>query len=188
MEEDSPQAEDVPRDGKQTIARRRLTLLAAAMAGGLFAIVAVVVTYAVFNRETASQVTAELVQQASDRWDTHGPQNYDLEVALTKRRVERHRVEVRRGEVVRYTLDDHEMTRRRSFDTWSVPGMFGTIEADVENVRLVETGEAQAYTPRLSLWGTFDEEFGIPRRYRRVQWGADFEVSWDVVEFKIINE
>ncbi len=174
-------------ENRRETARRRLSLIGVAIAGALFAIVVVTIVLTLMNRETMPSVTADTLLQSSMRWDAEGPPSYDIEVMLKKHRVERHRVEVRDGEVVRYTLDDHEMTRRRAFDTWSVPGMFGTIEADVENIRLAETGKAKPHTPRLTLWGTFDQKYGIPRRYRRVQWGANFEVSWEVVEFKVVE-
>ena len=110
-----------------------------------------------------------------------------MEVKLSKNQVEIHRVEVRDGDVRGYTLNDLPMTRRRTFDTWSVPGMFSTIERDVENVELVASGKAGPYTPRLTLWGIFHEQYGFPERYRRIQWGSDMEVSWEVTEFRVVE-
>ena len=60
------------------------------------------------------------------------------------------------------TLDGHELTNRRTLGTWAVPGMFNTIQIDVENQARKDRGE-------LLLRAEFDPQLGIPRRYERVE-------------------
>lgn len=84
--------------------------------------------------------------------------------------------------------------------------MFSTLADDFRNVELVESGQADETTPRLSLYGEFHPVYGYPQRYRRITWsqgreqsmahrvgragarsaaasGAELEVSWEVVRF-----
>ncbi len=168
-------------------ARRKLSLVVAAICGAGLSLVIVVGFYIATGRNSAEHFSEEDLSIGIQRWAISKPNNYNIEVKQVKQRTEIHRVEVRDGRAARYTINDREMTRRRTFDTWTVPGMFGTIERDLENVRLVKTGNEDAYTPRLTLWGSLNPKYGYPARYRRVQWGADFQVSWEVTEFTVVD-
>lgn len=168
-------------------ARRKLSLVVAAICGGGLSLIIAVAGYIAAGRGSQEHFSHEDLAIGIKRWADSKPHSYDIEIKLTKQRTEVHRVEVRDGRAVRYTINDREMTRRRTFDTWTVPGMFGTVERDLENVRLVKTDSAEAYTPRLTLWGSLHPKYGYPERYRRVQLGADFQVSWEVTEFTVTD-
>jgi len=103
-------------------ARRKLALVVAGLMGASVALVVVLLMIAVFNRQDSPAVTADVLSAAARRWEATGPDNYDVEIKLTTRQAELHRVEVRDGKVRTYTRNGRAMTRRRTFGTWSVPG------------------------------------------------------------------
>ena len=176
------------REVSRAKARRKLAFVVAGLMGAGVAFVVVILAMAVFNRQDSPAVTASTLSAASRLWDATGPDDYDLEVKLTTRQTELHRVEVRGGEVRAYSRNGRPMTRRRTFGTWSVPGMFSTIERDVANVKRFEEGSAEQNCPKLTLWGTFDADYGYPKKYHRIEWGSDVEVSWEVTQFKVVSE
>jgi len=137
-------------------------------------------------RTTAPHVTADRLSEAIAVWENAAPESYDIEVRLVTTQTETHRVQVRDGEVAGYWRNGTPMNKRRTIETWTVPGMFSTIERDVENVVQVERGESDANTPQLTLWGTFHPQYGFPQTYRRIQWGSDTDVSWQVVQFEVV--
>ncbi len=184
MDEDSHNKQQELRQRSQ----RRLARMGAALVGVVFGLIVAILIACWMWRDRTPRVASSDLAAARQRWDGNGPSDYDLEVRLEKQQVELHRVEVRDGQVRRYTLNGHEMSRRRTFETWSVPGMFGTIQHDVDNLDLVQTGDATTSTPRLTLWGTFHPQYGYPASYRRFQWGTDYEVAWEVTEFRVATD
>ena len=63
--------------------------------------------------------------------------------------------------------------------------MFGTMSRDVETLERHAAGRADATTPRLTLRAQFDPQYAFPARYRRIEWGSDVEVAWEVTEFRV---
>lgn len=120
---------------------------------------------------------------ARDRWQKHDAANYDIEVRVTGSRPAVHRVEVRDGKATAAWINDVPHSQQRTYSTWSVPGMFGTIGRDIDHIECHAAGKADHTTPRLTLRAEFDSESGLPRRYRRIEWGSPVEVSWEVVKF-----
>src|SRR5262249_26374052 len=118
------------------------------------------------------------------RWEKNGPADYELDVAIAGNRPGRVHVEVRKGEVVKMTRDDVEPKQRRTWDVWSVPGMFDTIGQELENAH----DPARAFnTPgatQMVMWADFDRKLGYPLRYDRVVLGANFETHWRVTNFR----
>jgi hypothetical protein len=98
---------------------------------------------------------------------------------------------VRDGNVEVATRDGEVLSRRRTVDTWSVPGMFETIHSDVINVERHRDGKADRNTQQLLIRGVLDETHGAPLRYHRTelrQWGPNVEVMWEVKRFEIVEE
>jgi hypothetical protein len=121
---------------------------------------------------------------ARDRWQKNGPASYDIEVRVTGSRAAVHRVQVRDGHAKMAWIDGVPHSQQRTYSTWSVPGMFGTIGRDIDHIERRAAGKADQTTPRLTLRAEFDAESGLPRRYRRIEWGSPVEVSWEVVKFE----
>lgn len=158
-----------------------------AIAGVLIGLAGILVIIAVRGRDPSPEFTRAEFEAARERWRSAGPTSYDLEVEVVGQQPAVYRVEVRQGEVVLATIDGRPLKQRRTFDTWTVPGMFDTMERDVENLELVAAGRAKQETPRLTLRATFDPVLGFPQRYRRIEWGASRDMVWEVREFKSVQ-
>jgi hypothetical protein len=127
---------------------------------------------------------------ARQRWSQAAPTDYDLEVVVEGRQPATYRVEVRGGEVQVALRNGLPLTQPRTMGTWSVPGMFGTIEIDLENVE--RSAEDASPTPdaKLLLRARFDGQYGYPARYHRIELvrhGVNPEVSWTVTKFDVLR-
>jgi len=128
---------------------------------------------------------------AKDKWKASAPENYDIEVEVTGTRPATYRVQVRGGVAVAASIVDQQgqetpQMQQRTFGTWSVPGMFGTMSKDVEVLEKHAKGKADKFTPRLTLRAEFDPKYGYPAAYRRIQWRSAVEVKWRVTKFAVI--
>jgi hypothetical protein len=137
------------------------------------------------NYDPTPTLTPELFHAAHERWKAVAPLNYDIEVRVTGSQPVTYRVEVRAGEARAAWRNGHGLTTRRTFGTWSVPGMFSTISRDIDAVERHAAGKADRFTPRLTLRAEFDPQYSYPKRYRRIQDRSTVEVAWEVVEFRV---
>ena len=92
-------------------------------------------------------------------------------------------MEVRNGQAVRATRDGDELKDPRTLGTWSVPGMFDTMQSDVDHITEPIPISARE-SHRVSPQAEFDTQYAYPRRYRRIEWGSSIEVGWEVTEFQ----
>jgi hypothetical protein len=128
-------------------------------------------------------------EAARKLWAQNGPADYNIEIQVLGRQEATYSAEVRNGEVQSAKRNGTPLKQRRTFDTWSVPGMFETIGRDVENLEKVKSGRADASTPRLRLRCKFDEKYGYPLRYLREESsgvGDNPEVIWEVKKFEVL--
>jgi len=124
---------------------------------------------------------------ARARWAQVALSDYDLETEVSGRQGATYRTCVRGGRVIRASRDGQPLSGSRTLGTWSVPGMFLTIERDVENVERAGRGQVDPQIAGLELRGQFDPRTGLPRRYFRTQRGGRGEagaVSWRVTVFE----
>jgi len=171
--------------------RRIAALTTAALFGGLVGIGALLAIVVARTENTLPPLRPSDFYRARQQWEAHPLLNYNIEVAVTGRQAATYEVEVRDGEVVTAKRDGVALTRHRTFDTWSIPGMFTTIHSDVANVERHEAGTAETQTPQLQLRGLFDKRYGFPRRYHRTElkkWGPNQEVMWEVERFEIVGK
>lgn len=166
----------------------------------------VLVFWVLSFRDPLPALSEEEFRAAQARWRDQGPANYDVQVQVSGAQPAVYRVAVRRSEPVAAYRNGRPLPQRRTWETWSVPGMFGTLASDFRHVATMEAGRADASTPRLSLSGLFHPRYGYPQRYRRLMLGqgqagsmaqrigngADrtgtmvpSEVTWEVTEFTI---
>lgn len=123
---------------------------------------------------------------ARERWQKHELPNYDIEVEVTGTQGAKYRVQVREGKAIAAWRNEKPLLQERTFSTWSVRGMFGTISRDIDHLERRAAGKADQNTPRLTLRGEFDEKTGYPSSYRRIEWGSNVEVSWEVTKFETL--
>ena len=141
------------------------------------------------NRHSPEEFSIEQFDEAQHRWNQSGPDNYDIEVQVTGRQAATYRVAVRKGEVISAQRNGQPLKQLRTLGTWSVPGMFGTISKDVENLEKTAHNLADDTTPQLSLSADFHPHYGYPEHYLRLEWGsANSKVSWKVIEFRPFQE
>ena len=124
-------------------------------------------------------LTAEALKQAEAKWRDAQIRDYDIEIEVQARQRETYAVEVRDGEPLQAWRNERPLKQIRTFDTWSVPGMFDTIHSDFDR-----TDRQGKPAPELMLRAEFDERTGVPLKYKRIQWGADIEISWRVTKFE----
>lgn len=174
--------EDVP---KSAIPYRRMFIgLAAGLTLGLLTMVGL----ALVNRGKVSpKLTPEVFRAAIAKWESEQPRDYDIEIQVRGNQPATYFVEVRNGEARLALRNGKPLTQRRTFSTWSVPGMFATMSRDVDALERRATGKADESTPDLNLRATFDPRYGYPARYRRLQYQSSVEVEWEVTRFEVIH-
>lgn len=155
--------------------------------GVLAGLASIFLFLAIRGRDPSPEFSRAEFEAAQARWESSGPTSYDLAVEVVGPQPAEYRVVVREGEVQSATIDGRPLKQRRTLDTWSVPGMFTTMERDVANRELVATGRARPDTPRLTLRADFHPKYGYPQRYRRIEWGTGRDMVWQVREFQPLD-
>jgi len=141
------------------------------------------------HKQTLPKLTPDRFFEAKVCWEENAPPSYNIQIAVTGRQAAVYYAEIRDGEVFAATRDGDMLSRRRTVDTWTVPGMFATIQSDVVNLEKHLAGTADRNTPQVLLRGYFDEQTGVPLRYHRTElnkWGPNAEVMWEVTQFEIV--
>lgn len=147
-----------------------------------FAVVALLLAVEFFVVERIPLLTAKELDLAKKLWNEHGPVDYDMSIELRGVRPGKVEISVRHRVVVAETRDGREPPEH-TWDTWSVPGMFDTLEKDLD---IAENPEQAIQAPPGTKWQLFcefDPELGIPRRYHRLASGGP-EVYWRVTKFE----
>lgn len=169
---------------KSAIPYRRVFVgLAAGVTLGLLAMIGL----ALVNRGNVSpKLTPDVFRAAIAKWEKEQPRDYDIEIQVRGNQPATYFVEVRKGEARLALRNGKPLTQRRTFSTWSVPGMFATMSRDVDALERRAIGNADDSTPDLNLRATFDPQYGYPARYRRLQYQSSVEVEWEVTRFEVI--
>jgi hypothetical protein len=123
-------------------------------------------------------LTDEAFDAARRRWNRNRVTDYEIEITVTGRQPSIYSVRVRDGVPVSAERNGALLPQRRVWTTWTVDGMFQTIQSDIRSRRRRSSGDTKA--PELLLRAQFDETLGIPLRYVRVQLGQSMDVSWKV--------
>lgn len=169
--------------------RRIATYTTAGLLGIAAGIVGLLAMVMLRHQQTLPKLTPEAFYEAKARWEESAPPSYNIQVAVTGRQAAVYYAEVRDGEVFAATRDGQVLSRLRTIDTWTVPGMFATIQSDVHHLEQRLAGTADQDTPQLLLRGFFDEQTGVPLRYHRTElqkWGPNTEVMWEVTRFELV--
>ena len=106
--------------------------------------------------------------------------NYEIEITVQGRQPGRYRTTVQDGEVVSAEFNNNALTNPRTMSTWTVDGMFRTIDYDVQDQL-----NRDAQDPELTLRAEFNPQYGYPQKYQRIQWGSLNELTWEVTRFEI---
>lgn len=184
---------DKPKSATAPASRTKVTVLGGVL--GLITALALTVlgvsAYTLWRSLPSGPRLAEIDRASFDaaraKWKASGPASYDIQIAVEGLQRAVYRVQVRDGKAVSATRNDAPLTDPRTIGTWSVPGMFDTIASDVEHSEEpieISARESHYVSPR----ALFDEQYGYPARYRRIEWGSNVEASWTVTEFRFVDE
>ena len=149
------------------------SVLAAWFLGGT--VVSVVVAFLVL-RNPDGPLTQDVLQSARERWDKSGPRSYTLEIDVDGNL---HLIQVRDGKVVNMTIGGSDAPESaREF--WSVEGMFGFLEAELENASNPMKAFGVSDPSQVILRASFDAEWGYPKRFFRHVIGQGAGIQWEV--------
>lgn len=148
----------------------------------VFAVASLVLSLEFFVVERIPVLTEADLTNAQKLWQQHGPASYDMDIELRGARPGNVHVNVRNRVVMAETRDGL-VPPEHTWDTWSVPGMFNTIELDMGTAENPEQTIGAPPGTKWQLRCEFDPKLGIPRRYHRM---ASFgpEVYWRVTKFE----
>jgi hypothetical protein len=146
-------------------------------------IVGVLVVLRVFFAQRHAELTESRLSAAEALWERAGPASYDMDIEIRGAQPGRVHVEVRNNEVATMTRDGRTPPER-TWHVWSVPGLFETLERELELAEdPVHEMNAAAGT-QLRLGCEFDSQFGYPRQYQRFASGGGPQVFWHVTRFE----
>lgn len=157
-------------------------VLMLAVAAALVLIAVAVLTY-VFAAERMPDLTEARLQAAMDQWAENGPSSYTMALELRGAQPGTVHIEVRDGTVVDATRDGREPPPR-TWNVWSVPGQFDTLERELVLAEDPQHEMDVAAGATLHLRCEFDPQYGFPRRYLRFGTGGVPEVFWRVTAFE----
>jgi hypothetical protein len=173
---------DLPREPRRPVHARTAWLLLGAL---ILASAAGIVALRWWQSDPIPPLTPKLFYEARAKWETAGPEDYDIEVIVSGSQPATYEVQVRKGQAEVALRNGQPLRQRRTFGTWSVPGMFSTMLRDVQAVELASSRNPDPALPKLTLRAQFDPQYGYPARYRRIQQGSTVEVSWQVTKFEV---
>jgi hypothetical protein len=149
----------------------------------ILAIVVVAVLLQAFVAQRTPELTEARLMAAQELWEQQGPGSYDMDLEIRGAQPGRVHIEVRDGRVTAMTRDGRSPPER-TWDVWSVPGQFETLERELDMAEDPQHEMDVAAGTRLQLQCEFDPEYGFPRRYHRYATGDAPEVFWRVTHFE----
>lgn len=149
--------------------------------GGLV-IVGIVGLLRVFVAERIPDLTEARLLAAQHLWKQKGPASYDMDLRIRGAQPGSVHIEVREGQVTAMTRDGRSPPQR-TWDVWSVPGQFDTLERELELAEDPQHEMQAAPGIQLRLRCEFDSQDGFPRQYHRFTTGGAPEVYWRVTRF-----
>jgi hypothetical protein len=175
---DTPTAANDPavREFKRSQAVKLFAIAAVCLAG-----VAALVAY--FISQRIPDLTEARFEAAQKLWELNGPASYDLDLIIRGAQPGSVHLEVRDGEPTAMTRDG-VAPPERTWDTWTVPGQFETLEEEFA-IAADPTHKGQgAPGAQVWLWADFDSQYGYPSVYHRVITFGGPEVFWRVTKFE----
>jgi hypothetical protein len=121
---------------------------------------------------------------AEKLWEQKGPKSYDLDLTIEGAQPGVVHVEVREGVTTAMQRDGLAPQQRRVWDVWAVPGMFETIERELDLAADPEHEMGAAAGTSVDLRAEFDPTYGCPARFHRIVFGGGPEVYWKVTSFQ----
>jgi hypothetical protein len=145
-------------------------------------VVGVVLLMQTLVGERIPELTDIELERAEVLWTSAGPASYEMDLEILQGRPGTVHIEVRDGEISAMTRDNRTPAQH-TWRYWSVPGLFETLERELEMAEdpVHEVGAAAG--TRWQLRCDFDPAYGYPRRFHRYVSGGGPEVYWRVTSF-----
>jgi hypothetical protein len=178
-DEDPAGTQDAPSTSHMRHSRRMLLLLVAPV---VICAVGVVLLLQTIARQKIPELTDEKLANAQKLWTNAGPSSYELDLEILQGRPGTVHIEVQKGEISTMTRDSRT-PEQRTWRYWSVPGLFETLERELEMAEdpVHEVGAAAG--TRWQLRCEFNPAYGYPERFHRYVSGGGPEVYWRVTSF-----
>ena len=141
------------------------------------------VVYFVFGRRIP-ELTPERLAEAQAKWARAGPASYTMDIDLGGARPGVVHIEIENGDPIAMTRDGVTPKQERVWGVWSVPGMFDTIERELELAEDPVNQMDAARGTKLWLRCEFDPVYGYPQVFHRAVRGGGPEVYWEVTRFE----
>jgi hypothetical protein len=149
----------------------------------ILAIAVVIGLLQVFVVQRIPELSEARLQAAQTLWEAQGPGSYNMDLEIRGAQPGTVHMEVRDGNVVAMTRDGRSPPER-TWDVWSVPGQFDTLQRELEMAEDPQHEMEVAAGTKLRLLCEFDGQLGFPRRYHRYSTGVAPEVFWRVTAFE----
>jgi hypothetical protein len=143
----------------------------------VLAIIGILAGLKLFLGERAPDLTHQALQAALEKWQVHGPANYDLDVEIGGAQPGVAHVEVRDGMAIVATRDGLPLDDWNK-DEWTIPSQFEMLQREFEFQEDPQTEMGAPPGAKLWLRCEFDPKYGYPRRFRRLATGGAPEAFW----------
>jgi Family of unknown function (DUF6174) len=162
--------------------RRSRRILLFLLLPALICIVGWAVLLQRFVAHRIPELTGTDLEAAQELWDRAGPEGYEMDLEILRGRPGTVHIEVHNEEITAMTRDGLTPAQH-TWRYWSVPGLFETLERELEMAEdpVHEVGAAAG--TRWHLRCEFDPAYGFPRRFHRYVSGGGQEVYWRVTSF-----
>ncbi len=127
-------------------------------------------------RRSLPPLTARALTEAKARWAAVAPPDYEVEIVVSGAQPATYTVEVQAGRAVAATRNGAPLKQPRTWETWTVSGMFGTLDSDVQSL---EEGS------HLVVRCGFDPKYGYPAKYESFRADKRHQVDWEVTRFDV---
>lgn len=160
---------------------RRVAITIACMALG--AIAGLIVFALTTIRRPPPPMTRSDFEAAVQRWHAHGPQDYSMTVELSGWQSGTMAVVVENGQPISVQRNGVP-TPKRTWAYWTIDGLFGIIQVDLEGLDQPERAFDVGDVSQLVQQAEFDTELGYPRRYRRAVQTTGDAIEWEIIHFE----
>lgn len=179
---------DNPANSDDSATTSNFRVTTAAMTALVMALLAIVLmlglAYFAFAQRIP-ELTPEAFEDALAKWEQNGPASYTMDIKLSGTRPEDVHIEVTNGVPVAMTRGGNTPDQERVWSVWTVPGMFETIERELELADDPEREMQAAEGTKLWLRCKFDPTYGYPAIFHRaIRGGGGPEVYWEVTRFE----
>lgn len=137
------------------------------------------------QQPSGGRLTAEVLGDARQQWDQHGPASYLIEL-ISGRQQSVHYIEVHDGQVIDMTIDGAEVPER-VWAQWSIDGLFGVLETELANSSNPKRAFGLSDPSLVVQRVTFDSTLGYPQSFRRHIVGQPGKFEWQVRRFELIE-